>query len=512
MNKILKIILIIGIIWGLYLNIALIFSFDKKYPEELELIAVAQVVSNKIEKEKSNCYTVKILESNFANARKTKIIVYTDKSCNLQYGDIIKFSGDFSKGAKRRNYKGFSYRNYLKQSKIYGSVYVKEPQILGHKSSIFEKIGKLKLKLYDVLEKLYEPDENAFLKGVLLGDSSDLDEETKENFKNSSMSHVLAISGMHVSYVIVGVQLILDKLINSRKLKNYIIIGILGFFVVITGMVPSCLRACIMNGMLLLSQNFYRKNNFYVTILFTFLVLLFMNPYHFFAVGMWLSFGGTLGIVLFHKFLTRFLECKFKIKSKFLKSFLGVFLVSVSAQIMIVPIMVYCFNTISFTFFVSNLLIYFLIGPMLALGYISIIIGMFLPQIGDFVAIFEKFFVMLLFKIAEICSKLPFSKIYLATPDLWQVILYYVIIVGIIFLFQTKKIRFLRFILGDGFKNFFKKQGKKLIASGTIFVLCFQLIKLVPKDLKIYFVDVDQRRLYGNSNTTWKKYYYRWWK
>lgn len=381
MKQFIKIGMIILISWGLFFNIALIFSFDKKYPEECELTAIAEVVSIKTEKARSNSYTVKIMEANIQNVKNTKIILYTPKEKNLKFGDIVQISGDFSKGDVARNYKGFSYRNYLKQSKIYGSMYVKNVQILEHKNSLIEKIFDIKTKLYETLDKIYEENTNAFLKGILLGDSSTLDDEIKENFKNSSMSHVLAISGMHVSYVIIGVQVILDKFVNSKKLKNYLIIAMLGFFVIITGGAPSCMRACIMSGMLLISQNFYRKNNVYVSILFTFVVLLFINPYNIFAVGMWLSFGGTLGIVLFHQFLKRFLECKFRIKSQGVKSFLGVLLVSFAAQTLIVPVMIYCFNTISLTFFVSNLLIYFLVGPLLALGYISLILGAFLPQI-----------------------------------------------------------------------------------------------------------------------------------
>ena len=384
MNKLLKIGIIILICWGLFVNIALIFSFDKKYPEKCELTAVAKVISMKTEKTRSNSYTVKIMQANIENVKDTKIIIYTPKEKDLNYGDIVQISGTFSKGDVARNYKGFSYRNYLKQSKVYGSMYTKDAPKVGHENSLIEKIYRLKTKLYEVLDKLYTENTNAFLKGMLLGDSSTLDDEIKENFKNSSMSHVLAISGMHVSYVIIGVQIVLDKLINSRKLKNYVIILMLGFFVLITGGAPSCMRACIMSGMLLVSQNFYRKNNVYVTILFTFVLLLLLNPYNIFAVGMWLSFGGTLGIVLFHQFLKRFLECKFAIKSKFLKSFLGVVLVSFAAQILIVLVMIYCFNTISLTFFVSNLMIYFLVGPILALGYISLILGVFLPQIRQF--------------------------------------------------------------------------------------------------------------------------------
>lgn len=389
MNKVLKILIIILILWGLIYNLALVFSFDKKYPEQAQMSIVAQVVSMKKEKERSNSYTIKIIQSNIEKTQNTKIIIYTKKEIDLKYGDIVQVDGDFSKGEVARNYKGFNYRNYLKQSKIYGSMYATNIKIVGHKSSIFEKIFILKNKFYNTLENIYD-DENtiAFLKGILLGDSSNLDDEIKNKFKDSSMSHVLAISGMHVSYVIIGVQAVLNKIINSRKLKNYITILILVFFVIITGCAPSCIRACIMSIMLLISQNFYRKNNFYISILFTFIVLLFINPFNVFAVGMWLSFGGTLGIVLFHKFLLRYFECKFKIKSKFLKDFLSIFLVSFSAQIMILPIMIYCFNTVSLTFFISNLLIYFLIGPLLSLGYISLILGTLIPKIRNFYCYF----------------------------------------------------------------------------------------------------------------------------
>lgn len=493
MKNLIKIGIIILICLGVIYNIALVFSFDKTYPEECDLTAIAKVVSQKTEKTRSNSYTVKIVKANIENVKNTKIILYTAKEKELKYGDVVQILGEFSKGDVARNYKGFSYRNYLRQSKIYGSLYSKDAKVLKHESSMMEKIYALKDKLYVSIDAFYQEDSNAFLRGILLGDSGNLDDKIKEDFRNSSMSHVLAISGMHVSYVIIGVQVVLDKLVNSKKTKNYMILFILAFFVLITGGAPSCMRACIMSGMLLISQNFYRKNNFYVTILFTFCVLLFINPFNIFAVGMWLSFGGTLGIVLFHNFLKRWIECKFRIKSKLLKSFLGVFLVSFAAQILIIPVMVYCFNTISLTFFVSNLLIYFLIGPILALGYISVILGIFFKPIGQLLAIFENFLIQIIFQIAENCSKLPFSKIYLPTPDFWMIILYYLAIVGIVYLFHKKKTRFLRFILSNEMRNIFQKQGKKIIASGILVVLVFNVIRIIPQDLKIYFVDVGQR-------------------
>ncbi len=223
---------------------------------------------------------------------------------------------------------------------------------------------------------------------------------------------------------------------------------------------------------------------------------------------MWLSFGGTLGIVLFHNFLKRFLECKYSIKSKLVKSFLGIFLVSFAAQILIVPIMIYCFNTVSLTFFVSNLMIYCLIGPILAIGYIGLIAGLFFAPIGGFLAIFEEFFVAIIFKVAEICSQLPFSKLYLATPDFWMLILYYVGIVGLIYFFQKKKFRILRFILGNETSKMFKKNWKKILAGILIVAMSSSVVAKIPHDLEIYFVDVGQRRLYSDKKSTREKYHY----
>ena len=113
---------------------------------------------------------------------------------------------------------------------------------------------------------------------------------------------------------------------------------------------------------------------------------------------------------------------------------------------------------------------------------------------------------MLVFKVAEVCSKLPFSKIYLATQDFWMVILYYVIIVGIVYFFNKQKFKVLRFVLGDGTSNWLKKYWKKIIAGAATLCLIVNLIALIPRNLKIYFVDVGQRRLYSNSKSNGKKY------
>lgn len=155
--------------------------------------------------------------------------------------------------------------------------------------------------------------------------------------------------------------------------------------------------------------------------------------------------------------------------------------------------MLYCFNTISFTFFISNMLIYFLVGPILALGYISLFLGLFSTTIGKFIAIFENFLIAIIFKIAELCSKLLFSKVYMSTPDFWMIILYYILIIGIVILFQKKKFQILRFILGSGITDFLKQKWKKVVSIILAIIFICNVISIIPQNLKIYFVDVGQR-------------------
>lgn len=125
----------------------------------------------------------------------------------------------------------------------------------------------------------------------------------------------------------------------------------------------------------------------------------------------------------------------------------------------------------------------------------------FSPKYGKILAIFEEFLILIIFKISEICSKLPFSKILLATPSFWQVILYYIIVVMIVVLFNLKKMKVLKFLLGKKSKIFIKQNSKRILAILTIIILFINIIKIIPQKLKIYFVDVGQRRLLCYSNT-----------
>lgn len=487
------IILILGLC--LY-NIAFVFSFEKIYPESDSTCFVGEIISIKEEKDYYNKYILKVKNNKeIPNSKNTKLILYTDKDIEFFPGDIVSVKGDFNKAEKATNYGGFSYRNYLKQEKIYGMVKSKSVEKINKKIDFYYIIGIVQDFLFRRIDLLYKGDYKEFLNGILLGNTSTLDKDLKESFRESSLSHILAISGMHVSYIVIGLEIILKNLIVNKKKRNYILIVLLIIFSFLTGLKASCLRAVITYSFLLLASNTYRKNNFYISLAISIIIILLINPFNLFNIGMWLSYFATIGIVIFSKLIKRIINLKIiKTQNAFLNRVIDIFSISVSAQILIFPITIYCFNKISFSFFISNILISFIIGPILALGYTSILFSIVFFPIAKIIANIENILIKLLFIISKICSKIPFSNIIVVTPNFILVLLYYFLFFYLVFINCKNKYQLFRCILKfSNLKKFVFSNFQKILS-----IICIILIIQVGGSfqnfgkLRICFVDVRQ--------------------
>lgn len=264
---------------------------------------------------------------------------------------------------------------------------------------------------------------------------------------------------MHVVYIITAINWVLDKFVNSKKIKNIILIFFLIFFAVFTGGSASCIRACVMMIIILISEIIYRKNDFLTTWCFSLIFILFLNFYNIENIGMWLSFMCVLGMK------------KINLKDSF------------AVQIMIFPIILYSYNTISFTFFISNFFASFIVGPILILGYICLFLGKFL----GFLVVIEELLLELLFKIAEIVGNFELSKIYVVSPNIIFFVIYYLILFFIIFVPREVKNKiFLK--VRQNF-NIIKKY---LIISLCIVSIFLLFLNLSKDDLTIDFLDVAQ--------------------
>lgn len=474
--------------------------------EEAEYIAI--IMEEAKEKQYSLRYKIKI-ESVNGNTKKYKntYIYLNTKTVNLKVGDKVKFEGKFIEPETKRNYGGFNYKEYLKSIGIYGSVNANYVKIIGtgEISQIRHCAGKVSSYIKNVIEENIK-DENSknLLLGILLGKDDNLEESIKEKFQNSSLSHLLAVSGMHVSYVIFGISIILSKLNLSKKVTKIISILFLIFFIFLIGGTPSVKRACIMTIMSIIATLLYRKSDIITNISTSLLIILIQNPFSIMDIGLILSFLATLGIVLFYKGILSFLNKKqdkyYKKKDKkaievlknFYKKIKEIISVSISAQILIFPLSMMIFNKISLTFLFSNILVSFIIGAVIILGFVSIV---FRFKILFFIL---EILLGILTKIADIFSKIYISNIIVATPKLVWVIGYYLLIALIAYIIFLQKKCFKRrletkfLVLIHTFKsNILIHKKKVLISIFLMFVLIIS-IKFLPKDLKLHFIDVGQ--------------------
>ena len=423
-------------------NTILIFQenrYKNLYPEE-NINVEGIIVSNQEEREYKNRYKLKVLAVNDSDTYKaTQIYIEVKKDIKFQYGDKVLLQGEFLKGSEQRNTGGFDYQLYLKSINIYGTLKVENYQKISSNNvnGIDKSIHAIKIAVSENIEKILEEREGQIVKGLILGDTTDLEEELKEKFQIANISHVLAVSGMHIIYIIIGIEIVFKKWLGKRYVKYVIMMGLL-FYMSITGFTSSIVRAGIMGMMNLIAFLVYRKNDIWTSIAISLGIILIQNPYAITGVGLQLSYLGTIGIILFHKNVKqyfdnlKFIKNNIRIKRnkrifKIIENLKDILSVTLSAQLMILPIMLYHFNVIGIYFIITNILVSIIIGPIMFLSIIFIFSSFIHLKLSQFISIFLSFGIKVLIQISDLAN-LPFSKIYIGTPSILLIIIYYIII------------------------------------------------------------------------------------
>lgn len=417
-------VLLLIIISSLISNIIIKFQtkkYQNLYHDGEELKIQVQIIDNKKEKQYYNRYKIKVLSSKYKN---TYLYMTTKK--NLEYGEILEIQGNFSEPSEARNYKGFNYKEYLKTLKIYGTIRVELIKKIDIHKGILYYTNKLHLKIKDNLEKTYNSNSMPIVLGVLLGDTSEIDEETREDFSQSSISHVLAVSGLHVSYIIYLSEKSTQGIFGQRK-SRIIEILILFIYMAITGFSISVIRSVIMATLMCTAFLVYRKSDTLNNISISAIVILFMNPYNLFSTSFQFTYAGTIGVVFFRPIVEDFIM-NIKIKSPCLKekytnfclkhnSFIEEIAVAISAQFMTMPIIITKYNFISLSFIVTNILVGIIIGPLVIGGIIQILVTFLSLKIGTEIAKVVQIPITALSLISKIGTKFPITNFNVITPD-----------------------------------------------------------------------------------------------
>lgn len=467
-------------------------KYLKIYKDDKSIIsAMAVVVKGPSEGEYNYKYTVKARTGKYKNK---KFIVYINKKNKklLEYGDLIEIKGEYSAPEVARNYKGFDYSQYLKTLNIYGTIKVEESKIINKNqlSPILISINNIKEKMIDNANRNMPKRTANLLLGILIGERDNIQEDIIESFRTANLSHILAVSGAHTSYIILGITYLISKSKTPKRIGYIITIIILLIFIIITGASYSVVRACIMAIVVIGAKICYRKENFFTSICISLIIILIQNPFAINDIGLKLSFMGTAGIVIFNKSITNFF-IKLKIKQKIAEALSVTF----SAQLMIMPITILNFNTISLTFFISNILASPLLGIIIIFGFISIFISSILNPISKILFLILHIFLELLILVSKVTEKIPGSSILVKTPNILFAIVYYILILFFNYFFVIKQNPTRRFhkkiIKIITIKNI-KNTVKVIVVVFLIMLLLTRIVRIINPTLKIYFIDVGQ--------------------
>ncbi len=359
----------------------------------------------------------------------------------LRYGQEIKFMACLREPARRRNPGEFDYRRYLFNHHIFAVASLdsnQAPVILGQKGFWLRRwASSTKSGIETLLDKGTSGETNAILKALLVGVKGEISDETIQQFVDSGVIHVLAVSGLHVGYVTLVILVLLGLFRVPRRPKTVIAILGLAFYALMVDLRPSVNRAVIMAALLLISQAWELRVNTYNTVAAAAFLQTLFNPFQLFDMGFQLSFLAVLSIVFIYKRLDEMLLAVIKdffIKRPILRSVYQLFFVSFSALMGTLPITIYYFQRIPLIALLANLIVVPLVGVICALGFAEVILGAIWNEFNLTYGAAQMILVEGLQRFIRFVNQVPYSSFEVAAISISQVWLCYVILSMVLFL------------------------------------------------------------------------------
>jgi len=267
----------------------------------------------------------------------------------------------------------FDYRNYLKKKGIYGNISIKEYIITGKSSSILLNIQKYRDRIVNRLRRsVLSKESKGLLMAMLLGSKEHLSKELMISFRDAGVVHLIAISGMHVG-VLYFILFYGFNFVKRFKYGDFLHICLVLFcmwsFAIFSGLSTSVVRSVTMFSFIILSRLKKRKGVLLEPIVSSMLFLLLIRPNYVFDVGFQLSYTAVISIVVFYPLLAK----RIRIKNKIVKYFTDVVIVSLVAQLGVLPITLYYFHQIPLQFLVTNFVAVSLLPIVLYGGFIILL-------------------------------------------------------------------------------------------------------------------------------------------
>lgn len=356
---------------------------------------------------------------------KISVLIQAPQYPEYSYGDLLEISCT-AKEIENKD-ESFDYQMYMaKEGVLYQCDKNKVRKIGNDEGSwLYAKIISARLSFEGKIAIVIPAPYSALASGILFGGSGGLSKDIKDDFSRTGMTHIVAVSGYNVT--IIAEYLILLGIFFGLWRKQAIWFALVGIllFVVMIGLPASAVRAGVMSGILLWAMKNGRLANSQNAIIFAGAVMLAINPLLLrWDVGFQLSFLATLGIVS----SASFWEKSFAKKHKAF-GISEVIMLSLSAQIFVLPIIAYNFQTVSLISLLANVFILPIIPLSMLLVFMVCVFGFIFTPLS---VVFAWLAFLLLFyeiKLVHILAGFPWASVSVESLSVWWVVLYYCMLV-----------------------------------------------------------------------------------
>ena len=334
---------------------------------------------------------------------------------NYSFGDKIYIEGEISVPNNNTIPNNFNYKDYLYHKYIYYIIKIDKIKIISKNDNIFLNIKNSIYKRIDTIKY------NNYLYAFILGKSYYIDSEVLNNYKINGITHLFALSGLHVSMFSSIILFILKKIKLSEKLSYFITSLFLIFFAFIASFTPSIVRSVLFFILSSINNVYYLyiKPKYLLYIVFS--ILIFINPFYIYDTGFILSFCISFFILLFNE------------KNKINNNLLSILVISILSTLSSLPIIINMSYEINILGFINNL---FFIPYVTYIVFPLSIIVVFISKLSFIL----NFLIIIMEYISKVSSNILNVKLIFPKMSLFLIIIYYVLLILIVKKINLKKI------------------------------------------------------------------------
>lgn len=400
-----------------------------------------------------------------------------DDLIGINVGDSIDFNGTIIPIQEKRNPHQFDYRQFLAIRNIHTQIKVDSIYSIKSNSSI-ASWNWWQHKATKIIDRNFNDVAQPLAKALLLGYKQDLDQETRKAFSRTGLSHIMAVSGLHVGFIIAPIWMLLPFFRQRKQGKTLgmILVSVILFgYAGITGFSPSVMRASVTALFLTFGKLFNKSPNSINLSAAAAIFLLIINPSDLFNIGFQLSFSAVFIILLILPVLQSHIP--YWIRLKWYSTPIMVVIVSVVVQLGLYPLQVYYFGEISIISPLANALFVPLLGIFIPIAILGLLFSPLSSSLGFILSLPLDVFLGWMHSFVTIASGWGWTWIKVS-PQSWLIFPFWV---SLIFLISGLKIAKLRW---------------KALTLSIIFVCLIQIqnlyTQLEPNPLSVIFFDVGQ--------------------